>query len=122
VTGEHLHSARRDLTLQRLVGADQQLLTRLATSVEGALHLHTTEGTGIEQTAVFTGERNALGDALVDDVARNAGQPVDVGFAGAIVATLDRVVEQPVDRVVVVLVVLRCVDTTLGGNRVGPAW
>ena len=37
-----------NLTLERLVGANQQLLTCLATCVEGTRHLDTTEGTVIE--------------------------------------------------------------------------
>ena len=49
------------------------------------------------------------------------GQPVDVGLARAEVAALDRVVEQPVDAVAVVLVVLGRVDPALGGDAVRAA-
>jgi hypothetical protein len=49
------------------------------------------------------------------------GEAVDVGLAGAEVAALDGVVEQPVDAVAVVLVVLRRVDAALRGDRVGAA-
>src|SRR5690606_7249495 len=45
-------------------------------------------------------------------------QPVDVGFAGPVVAAFDGVVEQPVDAVPVVAVVLRRVDAALRGNAV----
>ena len=121
VAGVHLHGARRDLALQALVGADQQLLTRLAAGVEGALHLDATEGTVVEQAAVLTGERDALRDALVDDVRADLGEAVDVRLAGAVVAALDGVVEQPHRRVVVVAVVLGRVDTTLRGDRVRAA-
>ncbi len=111
----------RDLPLQCLVGTDEQLLAGLATGVEGARHLDATEGAVVQQAAVFAGERNPLGDALVDDVGADLGQPVDVGLAGAVVAALDRVVEQPVGGVAVLLVVLRGVDAALGGDRVGTA-
>ena len=62
-----------------------------------------------------------LGHALVDDEVGNLRQAVYVGFACTVVAALDRIVEQAVYRVVVVLVVLRCVDTALGRDRVGAA-
>src|SRR5262249_30256930 len=53
---------------------------------------------------------------------RVAGRgPVDVRLGGAVVAALDGVVEEPLDAVAVVLVVLRRVDATLGGDAVGPA-
>ena len=48
-------------------------------------------------------------------------EPVDVRFARAVVAALDRVVEQAVDAVAVVLVVLRGVDAALRGDAVGAA-
>jgi hypothetical protein len=121
VAGELLHRAGRDLTLEGLVGTDEQLLAGLATGVEGARHLDATEGTVVEQTAVLAGERHTLGDALVDDRGADLGQAVDVGLAGPVVTTLDRVVEQAVDGVAVLLVVLGGVDATLGGDRVGPA-
>ena len=54
---------------------------------------------------------------LTDDL----GEPVDVGLARAEVAALDRVVEQPVDAVAVVLVVLGGVDAALRGDRVRAA-
>ena len=107
-----------NLTLERLVGANQQLLTCLATCVESTRHLDATEGAVVEQAAVFTCEGHALRDALVDDICANLSQTVDVGLTCAIVATLNGVVEEAVDGVVVVTVVLRSVDTTLRCNGV----
>ena len=66
----HGHGAGGDLTLERLVGAQQQLLAGLAAGVKRALDLHSAEGARREQPAVFAGKRHALGDALVDDVRR----------------------------------------------------
>ena len=103
---------------QLLVGAEQQLLAGLAAGVEGAAHLRATEAAVVEQAAVLAGERDALGDHLVDDVDRHLGEAVDVGLAAAEVAALDGVVEQAVDAVAVALVVLRRVDAALRGDRV----
>ena len=113
--------AGRDLALERLVGADQQLLTGLATCVERTGHLHATEGAVVEEAAVLAGEGDALRDALVDDVCADLGEAVDVVLTSAVVAALDRVVEETVDGVVVVAVVLRGVDTTLRGDGVRAA-
>jgi len=121
VTAVHRHRPRRDLTLERLVRADEQLLARLAASVESALHLHAAERAGVEQAAVLACEGHTLRDALVDDVGADFGEPIDVRLTGAVVAALDGVVEQPLRRVVVVAVVLRGVDATLGCNGVGAA-
>ena len=120
VPGVHRDRAGGDLAFQGLVRADQQLLTGLAAGVEGARHLHAAERAVVEQTAVLAGERDALGDALVDDLHADLGQPVDVGLPGAEVAALHGVVEEPVDGVAVVAVVLGRVDATLGGDRVRP--
>ena len=116
-----LHRAGGDLLVQGRVGAEQKLLAGLAAGVEGARYLRAAERTVGQQAAVLAGEGHALCHALIDDEVRDLGQAVDVGLAGAVVAALDRVVEQTVYRVVVVLVVLRGVDTALCGDRVGAA-
>ena len=118
VAGVLRDRAGRDLALHRLVGADQQLLTGLATGVERAGDLHTTERAVVQQTAVLTREGHALRDALVDDVRRDLGEAVDVRLARAVVAALHGVVEEAVRRVAVLLVVLRRVDAALRGDRV----
>ena len=115
----HLHLAQPDLALQRLVGAQQELLARLAARVEGARDLRAAEGAVGQGAAVLAGEGHALGHALVDDAHAHLGQPVDVGLARAEVAALHGVVEQPPDAVAVVLVVLGRVDPALGGDGVG---
>ena len=83
VAGVALHGAGGDLPLERLVGADQQLLAGLAAGVERARDLDAAEGAVVEQAAVLAGERDALRDALVDDVHADLGQPVDVGLAAS---------------------------------------
>lgn len=59
VTGVRGDGASGDLTLQGLVGTDQQLLTGLATGVERAGDLHAAERAVVEQAAVLASERDA---------------------------------------------------------------
>ena len=116
--GEQRDVAGVDLPQHRLIGAEQQLLARLAAGVERSRHLRAAERSVVEQAAVLAGERHARRDALVDDVDAQLREPVDVRFARAIVAALDRVVEEAVDAVAVVPVVLGGVDAALGGDAV----
>ena len=57
-----------------------------------------------------------MGNALVDDVDADLGEPVDVAFPGAEVATFDRVVEQPVYAIAIILVIFGGIDPALGGD------
>jgi hypothetical protein len=121
VPGVRPDGAGGDLPLQRLVGAEEQLLAGLAARVERAGHLGAAERPGVEQAAVLAGERHALRDGLVDDLDRHLGEAVHIGLPGAEVAALDRVVEEPVHGVAVVAVVLGGVDAALRGDGVRPA-
>ena len=67
VAGEHFHLALRNLTAQRGVCAQQELLTGLAFGIKCSRDLHPTEAAVVEQAAVFTGKRHPLGHALVND-------------------------------------------------------
>ncbi len=120
-TDMELHFAGVDLTHQRRVGTKKELLSGGAPGVKSPRHLGAPEGAIVEKPAVLAGERNSLGSGLVDDVQRNLGQTMDVGFPTPIVAALHRVVEQAVHRVAVVVIVLRGVDPALGRDRVGTA-
>ncbi len=120
--GVHFDVTLADFFFHGLVGTEEELLTSLTAAVEGTLKLGTTEGAVVEQTAVFTSEWYALGDALVDDVAGYFGQAVDVAFAGTEVTTLDGVVEEAVVGVTIVLVVVGGVDATLSCDGVGATW
>ncbi len=75
----------------------------------------------VEGAAVFAGEGDPLGDALIDDVDADLRQAIDVGLARAEVAPFDGVVEEAVDAVAVVLIVLGGVDAALGGDGVRAA-
>ena len=109
------------MAVERGISAEQQLLTCLTLGIESTRNLSATERTVGKQAAVFTGERYALGNTLVDDIVRHFGQTIYVGFTGAVVATLNGVVEQAINRVAVVLIVLGSVDTTLSSDRVSTA-
>ena len=108
-----------------MIGAQKQLLAGLAAGVEGSGDLGSAEASIGESAAVFAGEGHALGYALVDDVDADLRQAIDVGFAGAEVATFYGVVEKAIDAVAVVLIILRGVDATLRGDewaRRGESW
>src|SRR6202140_3727588 len=51
--GVHRHRAGGNLFLERLVSAQQQLLSCLSARIEGALNLHSAKRAGIEQAAVL---------------------------------------------------------------------
>ena len=64
-----------------------------------------------------TGEAPGL-NSLIDDLVTDLGETMDVRLAGAIVTTLNCVVEQTPDRISVGRVVLRGVDATLRRDTV----
>src|SRR5699024_6448230 len=57
VVSKKLHVAESQLAIKRRGRRQLQLLTCLSTGVVGTGDLHTTEGTGSQGAAVFTGER-----------------------------------------------------------------
>jgi hypothetical protein len=121
VTRVQLHPAICDLAHHRAVGAEQELLSRLTSSVERATDLCASEGAVGQDTAVLAREGHAERHAVIDDVVRDLGQSVDVRLTRAEVPALDGVVEQTLDAVAVVGIVLRRIDPALGGDRVGAA-
>ena len=121
VPREHRDLAGTDLALQRRVDAEQELLAGLAAGVERPRDLRAAEAPVRQGPAVLAREWHAHRGALIDDIDGDLGEAVDVGLARAEVAALHGVVEQPVHRVAVVLVVLRGVDPALRGDRVRAA-
>ena len=75
---EETDTSLADLASELLISTEQQLLTGLATGIEGAAHLSPTERTVVEHAAVFTSERDTLSNHLVDDVDRHFSQTVHV--------------------------------------------
>ncbi len=108
------------LAHKRAVGADQQLLTGLPLCIKGPCHLCAAKGPVVQKAAVVPGKGNALGDALVDDILAQLGQPVYIGLPGPEVTPLDGVVKQPPGGIPVVRIILRRIDSPLGGDAVGP--
>ena len=119
--GVEVDLAGVDLTHQCRVGTEQELLAGCTSCVEGSRHLGATERSVVEQSAVLPGKRNTLCCRLIDDVQRDLGETMNVGLSTPVVTALDRVVKEAIDRVSVVVIVLRSVDPSLGGDGVSPS-
>jgi hypothetical protein len=120
-TGVHGDRAKRDLTFQRLIGAEKELLARLPTRIESSRYLSATEGPVVEEPAVLARKGHPLGHGLIDDVDREFGQSVNVRLARPVVPPLHRVVKQAVNGVPIALIVLGRVDAALGRDGVRSA-
>ena len=88
----------------------------MSAGIEGTADLYTSERTVGKISAVFPGKGNALGNALVDYGSTYLGKTVDIGLTAAVIASLDGIVEKPVNRVIVILIVLGSVYTSLSRN------
>ena len=108
-----------NLTAQGTIGTEQQLLACLPLGIKSTAHLGAAKRTVVQQSAVLTGKRHALGHALVDNGTADLGQTIHIGLTGTVVATLDGVAEQAFHTVAVILVVLGRIDAALGGDAVG---
>ncbi len=115
---EHRHLAAPDLLFERLVGAQQELLAGLAAGIKRTRYLGAAETAIVQVARVFARERNALRHALIDDVEADLRQAVDVGFAGAEIAALHRVVEEPEHAIAVIVIVFGGVDSALRRDAV----
>ena len=58
---------------------------------------------------------------MIDDGVADFGEAINVRFARAKIAALNRVVEEPINAVAIVRVIFRSVDSALGGDAVGAA-
>ncbi len=114
----HLDLAGADLAGEGRVGAEQQLLSGLATGIKRTAHLNPTKGAVVEQATVFAGKGHALGDALVDDGCAHLCKAEDVAFAGTVVTAFDGIIKQTIGAIAVISVVFGSIDTALGSNRV----
>ena len=113
-----LNLAQLNHAVKRGVSSEKELLSGLTASIECTRDLGAAEGAVGEESAVVAREGDALGDALVDDEGADFSETVNVRFASAEIAALDRIVEETIDGVVVVLIVFRSVDTALRGDGV----
>ena len=115
------HGSRCDLAVESRVSSEKELLSGLSTGVERTAYLNTSERTVGQVAAVLTGERNTLGDALVDNGRADLGETIDIRLTAAVVTSFDRVVEETIDSVIVILILLSGVDTTVRGDGVRAA-
>ena len=113
-----LHFAGLDLTVERRISAEQELLAGLTLGIESTAYLSAAERAVGEQTTIFASEGHTLSHTLVDDIVRHFSQTIYVGFASAVVTTLHGVIEETIYRVAIILIVLGCIDTTLSGDGV----
>ncbi len=97
------------------------MLASLAARIEGARNLYASEGTRVEQPAVFTGKRDSLGHALVNDIDAELRQAVDVTLACAKVSAFHGVVKKAEDAIAVIAVILRGIYAALCGDGVRAA-
>ena len=110
-----------DLAVEGCISSEKKLLAGLSPGIEGSADLYTSERTVGKVSAVFTGERNTLGNTLVDDSGAHFCQTIDIGLTTAIVSSLDGIIEKTVNSVVVILVILGSIYTSLSCNRVCPS-
>src|SRR5439155_18466516 len=111
---KHLHCAQANLAAEGLVRAQQELLARLAASVESAGNLGTSKRTVGQQAAVLPREGHALGHALVDDVSADLREAIHVGLARAEIAALQCVIKEPINAVAAVLIIFGAVESPMG--------
>ena len=105
-----------NLPVESCVCAEKELLSGLSAGIECTAYLHATERTVCKISAVFPCERNTLGNTLVNDGCTHLGKTIDICLPCAVVATLDGVIEETVNRVIVILIILGSIDTSLSCN------
>ena len=103
------------------VRAEQELLAGLAARIERARYLRPAERAVVEISRIVAGERDSLGNGLVDDGVAHLREPINVRLARAEVAALDRVTEEALDAVPIIWIVLGSIDAALGSDAVAPA-
>ena len=118
VTSIQFHFTNTNLTAQCWISTQKQLLSGLAAGIECTGYLSTTEWTVIQQSTIFTSERNTLSYALVDNAIGNFSQTINVSFTSTVVTTLDCIIEQTINGVAIILIVLSSIDTALCCDRV----
>ena len=85
---KHLDGAGGDLPGERLIRAEQKLLSGLAARVKSARDLGAAKRAVGQQSAILAREGDALLDTLVDDQIADFRQAVNVRFARAKIAAL----------------------------------
>ena len=114
----HPHPPQPDLSAERLISSEQQLLTRRSARIKSTRDLRSSERAVGQHSPVLPGKGHPLGHTLVDDVDADFRQPIDVCFPGAKITAFDGVLKKPPHRIPVILVILRRIDPSLRGNGV----
>ena len=110
------HAAGRNFLVEGCVCTEKQLLSGLAAGIESTAYLHSSERTVGKISAVLACEGNTLRHTLVNDCRTYLCETINVCLAAAIISSLDGVIEQTVNGIIVVLVILCGVYTSLSGN------
>lgn len=118
---QHFDLSIPDLAGEGATCPNEQLLPGLAACIECALHLHATERAVGQRPTIFSRERNPLSDTLIDHVRGELGKAVDMGLFASVVPSPNRVEEQPLDGVAIVLVVFRGIDPPWAAIEWAPA-
>ena len=116
VTRIAFHCTGCNLPVESSVCTEKELLSGLSAGIESTAYLHATERTVGKISAVFPSERNTLRYALVNDGSTHLSETVNISLPSTVVATLDGVIEETVNRVIVILIILCSIDTSLGCN------
>ena len=116
-----LHCSCGNLSVESCISSEKKLLSGLSAGIESTAYLNTTERTVGKVSAVFSGERNTLSYALVNDSGTDFCKTIDVSLSTTIVTTFNGIVEKTIHRVIVILIVLGSIDTALSRDRVRTA-
>ena len=118
VPGIRLYCTCRNFLIQGCISTEKQLLSGLTPGVESTAYLYTTEGTVGKISAILTCKRNSLGHTLVDNSSTHFCKTINICLAGAVVATLYRIIKETINGIIIILIVLGSIYTSLCGNRV----
>ncbi len=75
----------------------------------------------MERSGIVACKGNSLTDTLIDNFVAHFGQPIHICLTSPVVAPFDRIIEEPIDTVAVILIVLGCIYPALSGNGMRPA-
>ena len=63
-----------------------------------------------------------MGNALINNTNTDFGQPIHITFPCAVIPSFYGIIKETINTVAIVLIILRCIYSTLCGNAMGPAW
>ena len=81
------------------------MLTGLTTGIKGTGDLGATKGAVVKVASVVASERDALGNALIDDIVADLRKAVYICLPGSEITTLYGIVKKALNRVTIIWVV-----------------